>query len=242
MPESSGNNNSSSGGFSYKSSGTNSQVCGASTSTTTWGLGPRQQDWPAREITTVRETTAREPPTPTRITIPTSRCPLHMPRRFPQIANGAWVRTSDGSYYYSNPNGSTYYNNGRGDSTYTPPSNGGKKWSTTQWSPQHCNVQGVWSTAYGLVWGEMRDRWLWWPTLPLCFLRWNQYFLQERDLKGSDNPHPRDATFTSASRQLGEKTSESCNAHQSFIIISFFTLWFNFLKFNEESVWASAVV
>lgn len=28
----------------------------------------------------------------------------------------------DGSYYYSNPNGSTYHNNGNGQSTYTPPS------------------------------------------------------------------------------------------------------------------------
>ncbi|KAK7459759.1 hypothetical protein Landi51_00008 [Colletotrichum acutatum] len=27
--------------------------------------------------------------------------------------------SSDGSYYYSNPNGSTYYNDGNGGSTYT---------------------------------------------------------------------------------------------------------------------------
>lgn len=33
-------------------------------------------------------------------------------------------RSSDGSYYYSNPNGSTYYNNGAGGSTYTAPSGG----------------------------------------------------------------------------------------------------------------------
>lgn len=30
--------------------------------------------------------------------------------------------TSNGSYYYANPNGSTYSNNGQGGSTYTSPS------------------------------------------------------------------------------------------------------------------------
>ncbi|KAK1450794.1 hypothetical protein CCUS01_02253 [Colletotrichum cuscutae] len=36
--------------------------------------------------------------------------------------------SSDGSYYYSNPNGSTYYNDGNGGSTYTSP--GGERSSS----------------------------------------------------------------------------------------------------------------
>ncbi|EGE08894.1 hypothetical protein TEQG_08821 [Trichophyton equinum CBS 127.97] len=40
-------------------------------------------------------------------------------------SNSYHYSNSNGSYYYSNPNGSTYYNNGQGSATYTPPS--GKK-------------------------------------------------------------------------------------------------------------------
>ncbi|KAF7560915.1 hypothetical protein G7046_g3223 [Stylonectria norvegica] len=37
-------------------------------------------------------------------------------------SNSYHYSNSDGSYYYSNPSGSTYHNDGQGGSTYTPPS------------------------------------------------------------------------------------------------------------------------
>lgn len=43
--------------------------------------------------------------------------------------------SSDGSYYYSNPNGITYYNNGQGRATYTSPSGYRSTSSTKNNSP-----------------------------------------------------------------------------------------------------------
>ncbi|OJJ86027.1 uncharacterized protein ASPGLDRAFT_33930 [Aspergillus glaucus CBS 516.65] len=37
------------------------------------------------------------------------------------------LASTNGSYYYSNPDGSKYYNNGQGSSVYTPPSEPAKK-------------------------------------------------------------------------------------------------------------------
>jgi hypothetical protein len=104
--------------YSYKSSGTNDQVCEAInlSEMTLAGRAPLTVD--PRAITTAPATTARTPRTRTRTTTPTSELPFA--RR--SSTRHADQLPRDGSYYYSNPNGSTYHNDGQGNSTYTSPS------------------------------------------------------------------------------------------------------------------------
>ncbi|KAJ6131053.1 hypothetical protein N7523_001513 [Penicillium sp. IBT 18751x] len=42
-------------------------------------------------------------------------------------SNSYHYSNTNGSYYYSNPNGSTYYNSGSGYSNYSPPSGNSEK-------------------------------------------------------------------------------------------------------------------
>ncbi|KAF4986626.1 hypothetical protein F66182_16811 [Fusarium sp. NRRL 66182] len=92
--------------YSYKSSGTNSQV--------------NNQTCPRKELSIS-------------FTELTDTQPLHQQgnhycsRDYGSDAansNSYHYSNSDGSYYYSNSNGSTYYNSGNGYSSYTAPSGG----------------------------------------------------------------------------------------------------------------------
>jgi hypothetical protein len=109
-------------GYTYSSSGTNSQVNFALEAVNI--RSDKLTELPPRATIIVVETTVPTLRTPTPTTIPTSKsltppCLIFQFRRHLDLV--LTFLNSDGSYYYSNPNGSTYYNSGSGHSKYTAP-------------------------------------------------------------------------------------------------------------------------
>lgn len=121
-------------GYSYKSSGTNSQVSIPSC-TTMFFFSCRS--WPFLMTFAAGQSLLRSGLWQRCLELELVPLQQHVcppPTQSPRLMclHDANKHTSNGSYYYSNPNGSTYYNSGSGSSTYTSPS--GAKYSSSSGS------------------------------------------------------------------------------------------------------------
>ena len=109
--------------YSYKGSGTNSQVNHSRIDS----VSNSYLHFTDRAITGAAATMEVLQATRTRIIIATVSIFPSSPRKKRSLmahASFTHLLIGNGSYYYSNPNGSTYYNSGTGASTYTAPSGG----------------------------------------------------------------------------------------------------------------------